>query len=185
MGIEEIIDAYHQRLFKLCLFYLKNPQEAEEILQDIFIKILKKKSTFEGKSDIYTWIYRIAVNTLLNYIKRKQLIDFFSLDFLQGAKSACKKSPPGQADHDSPLMSDSAGRDPAHVMEKEQELQRKIDTLETCIQRLSDREKTAFYFFHYDGLKQKEIAEIMDTSLSAVEALLHKAMKKLKACAQT
>jgi len=47
---------------------------------------------------------------------------------------------------------------------------------------LSNREKTAFYFFHYDHLKQKEIAEIMKTSISAVESLIHKAMKKLKRC---
>jgi RNA polymerase sigma-70 factor (ECF subfamily) len=48
--------------------------------------------------------------------------------------------------------------------------------------QLSQREKTAFYFFHYDQLKQKEIAAVMRTSVSAVESLIHKAMNKLKKC---
>lgn len=161
MTADELVDAYYDKIFKLCLFYLRDEQDAEEILQEIFIKVLKKKHTFKGESGMYTWVYRLAVNTILNYIRRKKIVRFLSLESEREASS------PG----------------PARLAEAEQEQQRRLDILEECIETLSNREKTAFYLYHYDRLKQKEIAEVMKTSLPAVEALIHKAMKKLKDCA--
>lgn len=170
MNIDEIIDAYYQKVYKLCLFYLKDREEAEEILQEVFIKIVKKQKDFKGQSDIYTWIYRIAVNTLLNYIKRKKLVEFISFEGLTKTTR---------------VSMEKSGRDPAEVLEENQIQKQEIEKLETCIALLSHREKTAFYFFHYDQLKQKEIARIMKTSVPAVESLIHKAMKKLKRCVGT
>jgi RNA polymerase sigma-70 factor (ECF subfamily) len=167
MNIDEIIEAYYQKVYKLCLFYLKDKEEAEEILQEIFIKIVKKQKAFKGESGIYTWIYRIAVNTLLNYIKRKKLVEFISFEGLPGSTR---------------VSMEKSALDPAEVFEKDETRRREIEKLEECITLLSDREKTAFYFFHYDNLKQKEIAGIMKTSVSAVESLIHKAMKKLRRC---
>ncbi|UCH94330.1 MAG: sigma-70 family RNA polymerase sigma factor [Candidatus Aminicenantes bacterium] len=171
MDIDEIIDKYYQKIYKLCLFYLNNKEEAEEILQEIFIKVMKKGSAFKGKSGIYTWIYRIAVNTLINYINRKKIVEFISFESVKNFGE------PGD-DADSSLH----GMDPAVKLEKHEIEKQKIEKLEECIQRLSHREKTAFYFFHYDRLKQSEIAGIMKTSVSAVESLVHKAVKKLKTC---
>jgi RNA polymerase sigma-70 factor (ECF subfamily) len=167
MNIDEIVDAYYKKIYKLCLFYLKDKQEAEEILQEIFIKILKKRKHFKGESNVYTWIYRIAVNTLINYIKRKKLVEFISFEGLANStRLSMEKSAP----------------DPAQVFEKDETRRQEIKKLEECITLLSNREKTAFYFFQYDQLKQKEIARIMKTSVSAVESLIHKAMKKLRHC---
>jgi RNA polymerase sigma-70 factor (ECF subfamily) len=169
MDIDEIIDTYYQKIYKLCLFYLENKQEAEELVQEIFIKILKKQTSFKGESHIYTWIYRIAVNTLINYIKRKKLVEFISFENITNSRDISNGN-------------ENAAVDPALNLEKEELHQKEIKKLETCMNLLSNREKTAFYFFHYDHLKQKEIAEIMKTSISAVESLIHKAMKKLKRC---
>lgn len=162
MDIGEIIDQYHQRLYKLCLFYLKDRDEAEDILQEIFLKILYKQASFKGDSGAYTWLYRIAVNTLINYINRKKIVQFISLE------NAPQQT--GPAD------------EPAVNLEKEEWNSQRIDLLEQCLLKLSNREKTAFYLFHYENTKQKEIAGIMNTSVSAVEALVHKAMKKIKKC---
>lgn len=170
MDIERIITDYHQKIYKLCLFYLNNnKQEAEEIVQEIFIKIMKKLKSFKGESTIYTWIYRISVNTLINYIKRKKIVEFISFDNIKHFKEA-------------PDDSSQSTMDPAEKFEKDETKQKKIEILEECITLLSDREKTAFYLFHYDNLKQTEIAEIMKTSVSAVESLVHKARKKIKKC---
>jgi len=169
MDIDEIIDTYYQKIYKLCLFYLKNKQEAEELVQEIFIKIWKKQTSFKGESHIYTWIYRISVNTLINYIKRKKIVEFISFENITNSRDISNGNR-------SPAI------DPALKLEKDEIHQKEIQKLETCMKSLSNREKTAFYFFHYDHLRQKEIADIMKTSISAVESLIHKAMKKLKRC---
>ncbi|MCP4157979.1 MAG: RNA polymerase sigma factor [bacterium] len=169
MEIEQIVDRYYQKIYKLCLFYLKDKDEAEELLQEIFIKVLKKKSSFKGESELYTWLYRIAVNTLINHIKRQKIVRFVSFDSLFETKA---DTPP--ANHP----------DPALTFERRELHEKKLQILEKCLENLSHREKTAFYFFHYDKLRHKEIAEIMNTSVSAVEALVHKGMTKLKKCAK-
>ena len=171
MDLDDIINRYSQKIYKLCLFYLDNQEEAEDILQEILIKIISKISSFKGESELYTWIYRIAVNTLINTVNRKKLLEFISFETVQdlqvagGDRDAVRASP-----------------DPAVQLEKEEVENRKIERLNGCIGRLSHREKTAFYFFYYDRLKQKEIAELMKTSVAAVESLVHKAMKKIKKC---
>jgi len=165
MDIGEIIDQYHRQLFKLCLFYLKDKDEAEDILQEIFIKVLKKRASFKGEAGVYTWLYRIAVNTLINYINRKKIVQFISWE----------SAPETVSPED----------EPAARLETEELENRRLNVLETCLVKLSNREKTALYLFHYENMKQKEISGIMNTSVPAVESLVHKAMKKLKKCVKS
>ena len=173
MDIDDIIANYHQKIYKLCLFYLNNnKQEAEEMVQEIFIKIMKKLQGFKGEANIYTWIYRISVNTLINYIKRKKIVDFISFENIT------------RFSEDAGEQSQTA-MDPAEKYEEDENKRNKIEILKKCIKLLSNREKTAFYLFYYDGLKQKEIAEVMKTSVSAVESLIHKAKNKIKTCSST
>lgn len=165
ISIEKIVDAYYHKIYKLSFFYLKDKQESEEITQDIFLKVIKKLSTFKGQANIYTWIYRIASNTLINYLKRKKLVRFLSLDTISI-----------KGEH----LNDLSELDPAIHLEINETKNTQIEQLEKAINLLSNKEKKAFYLFYYDNLKQKEIAQIMKTSKSAVESLIHKAKKKLK-----
>lgn len=164
MDIDHIVDEYYEKVYKLCLFYLGNNEEAEDILQEIFFKVLKKKSTFKEQSGVYTWIYRIAVNTILNHIKRKKIVQFISFEnIINKYPDPVSKAP-----------------NPAVKLEQEELKNIEMKKLAESIDRLSDREKTAFYLFYYEDLKQKKIAEIMQTSVSAVESLVHKSMKKIR-----
>jgi RNA polymerase sigma-70 factor (ECF subfamily) len=164
MVIDQIVDEYYGKVYKLCLFYLENKEEAEDIAQEIFFKVLKKKSTFKEQSGVYTWIYRIAVNTILNHIKRKKILQFISFENIMNKDSEPVSRAPN----------------PAVKLEQEELKYIEMKKLAKSIHRLSDREKTAFYLFHYENLKQKKIAEIMQTSVSAVESLVHKSMKKIR-----
>ena len=165
ISIEKIVDDYYQKIYKLSFFYLKDKQESEEITQEIFLKVIKKLSTFKGQANIYTWIYRIASNTLINYLKRKKLVRFLSLDTISI-----------KGEH----LNDLSELDPAIHLEINETKNTQIEQLEKAINLLSNKEKKAFYLFYYDNLKQKEIAQIMKISKSAVESLIHKAKKKLK-----
>lgn len=164
-GLKKIIDLYYSKVLKMCLFYLKNEEEALDITQDVFLKIAKKIDSFREESKVFTWIYIITKNTILNYLKKKKIINFFSFESLKSTKS---------------IDSLSARDNPETVMEAREQDQLQIKRLENAIDLLSDREKTAFYLFHYDNLKQKEIAQIMNTSISAVESLIYKSKQKIK-----
>lgn len=164
LSINRIIDSYYQKILKLTLFHLKNKQESEEITQDVFLKVLKKISSFKGQSDIYTWIYRIAINTVINHIKRKNLVRFLSFE---------------QIPENEESVQNLSNNDPALHLEKEESDRIKLKMLEDSIGLLSNRQRTAFYLFYYDNLSQKQIAAIMKTSVSGVQSLINKAKKKI------
>jgi len=169
MNINDIVDEYYRKVYKMCLFYLKNETEAEDITQEIFFKICKGQSDFKQQSNVYTWIYRISYNTIINYLKRKKLVEF--IPFINGTS-------------DKHFEKSFESNDPAIKLEIEEQKQTKLSKLEKLITKLSDRERAAFYFFYYEHLTQSNIAEIMQTSISAVEALIHKSKKKLRELAR-
>ena len=104
----------------------------------------------------------------LNYIKRKNLVQFFSSWNGNDIETNCEE-----------MVLAAKELDPARKYESDEARKAEILKLEHCLKLLSHREKTAFYLFHYENLKQKEISEIMNTSVSAIESLIHKAKKKI------
>ena len=165
MNPDEIVEKYYSRVYKLSLYHLQDETEAGDITHDIFYKVIRSLDTFQGRADVYTWIYRIALNTIRNHIRRKKIVRFISLE-----------NGPEEAGEDISVDFD----DPAAATEKDQENMIRIRMLKGALKKLSERERTAFYFFYYEKLKQKKIAEIMGTSVSAVESLVFKAMRKIK-----
>lgn len=158
----ELAARYYKRVLKMALFYLKNEEEARDVTQEIFYKIAKKLHTFRRESGIYTWIFTLARNTILNDIRRCRTVRFLSLD-----DQYHRQEWPSASNPEENLQADEYRRE-------------RVEKLQKGIGDLSNREKTAFYLFYYEEVKQKEIARIMGTSLSAVESLIHKSRKKLK-----
>lgn len=135
---------------------LKNTQEAEEITQDVFVKIHRYASKFKGESSLSTWIYRITVNTSLNSIKKKKRWSIFhthSNDF-------------ENADFEHPGV----------VLEKKEDAKLLMKLLST----LPESQQTAFILSYIEDLPRKEVAEIMETTLKSVESLLQRAKQNLR-----
>lgn len=162
IDVKDLVEKHWRQVYKLCLFYLRDPQDAEEATQQAFENILKKYSQFQGRSESFTWIYRIAVNAALDKLRRRRIVRWLGLD------QAGDPRAPGAAD-------------PAVEMERHEEEREKLDRLQAGIACMSAREKKAFYLFHYEQLPQKEIAAIMGTSVPGVESLVHKAVNKIRA----
>lgn len=72
LALRQLYEAHHLLVYNTALSFTKNLVEAEEVTQDVFLKIYKSASGFDGKSKVTTWIYRITINTALNQIKRKK-----------------------------------------------------------------------------------------------------------------
>ena len=135
---------------------MQDEQAAEEITQDVFTNIFKKATTFKSNSAVRTWIYRITVNTSLNFIKKKKQSTVVGLDVV-------KKEVPDFVH-------------PGVILENKENATLLYQVIET----LPDQQKTAFILSFIEELPRQEVADIMKTSLKAVESLLQRAKKKLR-----
>ncbi len=136
--------------------YLQNEAEADEITQDVFLKVFDKIETFNQEAKLSTWIYRITVNTALNRIKKNKRWSFVRW----------KEEEDIQIDFDHPQV----------LAEKKEA----AGLIFNAMQSLPESQKTAFILSFIEELPRQEVADIMETSLKAVESLLQRAKKNLR-----
>jgi RNA polymerase sigma factor (sigma-70 family) len=162
--IQDIYAQHGQLVYNVCLNYLQNAQDAEEVTQDVFLKVHAKKDGFKAQSELKTWIYRIAINQCLDFLKAKKRKKRFGF-FLSIGKEVKEDSAPLTAfDHPGVQLEDKEG----------------VAYIFACINELPERQKTALLLKSMEQLSQKEIAEVMALSEKAVESLLSRAKANLK-----
>jgi len=161
-----LVEQYQQMVFKTCMGFLHNKDDADDLTQEIFIQAYQSLPGFKGESAFSTWIYRIAVNASLNKVRKSSKNFIFQrLDALFGTEKAKEITLP---------VSD---------MENPEEIlihQEHIDWVQRALDTLPENQRTAIVLSKYDDLSQKEIAEIMNTTEGAVEALMQRAKKNLR-----
>jgi RNA polymerase sigma-70 factor (ECF subfamily) len=164
-AFKELYDRHQRIVFKTCIGFLHNKEDSEDIVQDVFVEVYQSAAKFRNESKISTWLYRIAVNKSLNFIKRnKKNRLLLSLEgILLNGDDAEKKEIRVKAD----------GGDIWGKEESAKILYKSIDELQM-------NQRIAFTLHKYDDLSYKEIAEVMDLSLSAVESLIHRAKLNLQ-----
>lgn len=156
IAFRELYELFNEKVFNTAIGYVQNSQEAEEITQDVFVKIYQNAHKFKGSSAVSTWIYRISINTSLNYLKKKKRFSFLKLGTVE------KNLP--DFEH------------PGILLEKKEDAK----LLFAVIKTLADNQKTAFILSFIEGLRRQEVADIMDISLKALESLLQRAKKNLR-----
>lgn len=145
--------------------YLQNMEDTEEVTQDVFVTVYQQLETFENKSSITTWVYKIAINKSLDFIKAKKAKKRFAfMTSIFGDKD-------GEVKYDQPNFNH-----PGVLMEQKEELA----ILFGHINALPDTQKTALILHKIEGKSQQEIADIMETSPKAVESLVQRAKTNLK-----
>lgn len=143
-------------MYNTALGYLQNVEDAEEIVQDVFLTIYEKAHTFKGNAKVSTWMYRITVNKSLNHIDKR------------------KRRP--IANHEVQEYQQVDFEHPGVLLENQENAKILFSTIDTLI----ENQKTAFILSYVEGLPQQEVAEIMETSLKSVESLLQRAKTNLK-----
>jgi RNA polymerase sigma-70 factor (ECF subfamily) len=147
----------------MALHYLQNIEDAEEVTQDVFVKVYHSLTHFQQKSSYKTWIYRITINQCLDFTKKKNSRKRF---YLFGSKSENERE----------YLNTTNFEHPGILMEN----QEAAAQLFAVINTLTENQKTAFLLSKLDGLSNPEIAEIMELSISAVESLIFRAKATLQ-----
>lgn len=155
-AFHSLYELYSTSVYNTALSYLQDTNDAQEVTQEVFIKIYRKANTFRADASVSTWIYRITINTALNHIKRKKRFSLFKSE--------------------KPLPDKTDFNHPGVLLENKENARELFATINT----LSDQQKTAFILSYVEDLPRQEVAEIMRLSLKAVESSLQRAKKNLR-----
>ncbi len=164
-NLQQLVETYKRLVFNTAINFLQHREEAEDITQDVFIEVYQSLSKFKEQSTISTWIYRITVNKCLDHLRAKKRQKRFGfLTSLFHPESGEELTEISHFDH------------PGIEIEKKE----KASFLFKAIEGLPENQKTAFILWHIEELPQKEIAEIMQSSVKAIESLLQRAKANLR-----
>ncbi|MEM6342993.1 MAG: RNA polymerase sigma factor [Bacteroidota bacterium] len=155
-AFEMLYNRFSTKVYNTALSYAKNIGDAEEITQDVFVKIYKGAGSFKGSASVEAWVYRITVNTSLNYLKKRNRFSFFKKAF--------------------PISQSVDFNHPGVLLERKEQ----AAMLFSVMDGLADRQKTAFILSYIESLPRQEVADIMEISLKAVESLLQRAKHNLR-----
>lgn len=161
---------FSPQVFRLAWQYLKNEENAKDIVQEVFTEVWVNLEKFEHRSGIKTWIYRITVNKCLNFLKKhKRMIhqDDWSI-------SGSDDEP-----HVSPADTFSNIKDSIDASWNLEVKERRA-IVDKAMTKLPDNQRTAFLLMYFQELSYKEIAETMNLSISSIESLLHRAKVNLR-----
>jgi len=161
-----IAEAYQSKIFRVCMGFVHQKEEAEDLTQDILVSIYQNLNSYKGNSKFSTWMYRIAVNASLRHLERKKRRGFFERieQLLTGEKSS----------HEINIHSHT--ETPESILTSKE----RSEMVHRAIDSLSENQRIAFTLSKFDDLPQQQIASIMNSTEGAVEALLQRAKANLQ-----
>lgn len=166
---EEIYDAYADRVLNLAYRITANEETARDLTQEIFVKVYENLGEFEQRSQVFTWIYRIAINHITSHLRREKRRRFvFFLDqrlvdvFQEGEEESSPAVPAAEPAADEKLEEGERAR-----------------LVWTMVRSLPEKYRVPLVLFFYDGMSQKEISDTLGLSVTAVETRIHRAKKQL------
>ena len=165
-AFNRLLDDYQQKVFSTCISFVPNKEDAEDIAQEVFLEIFKSISRFKGDSKLSTWIYRIATNKCLEFIRKKNTKKRFAfMQSILGNEIALDKT-----------TYFTEFNHPGIVLENKE----KSAIIFKAINSLSENQRAIFTLAKIDGKSYQEIKEITGKSLSSVESIMFRAKKSLK-----
>ena len=163
---DRLLDDFQHKVFATCLSFVPNREDAEDIAQDVFLEVFNSISKFKGQSQLSTWIYRIATNKCLEFIRKRQTKKRFA--FLQPLSDE-------RFDIDRTRYF-TEFKHPGIILEHKEAGER----IFKAIHNLPEAQKIVFTLHKIDGKSYKEISDITEKSLSSIESLMFRAKKNLQ-----
>ncbi|MCI0706632.1 MAG: sigma-70 family RNA polymerase sigma factor [Ignavibacteriae bacterium] len=155
-AFNELVRRYQEKVYWLARRFVNDHDNADDIVQDVFIKAYDALKNFRNESGFYTWIYRITVNASLNAVRRERVRNFFRIDEQFEYEDTGTESPTEKV-----------------------ELQEQRALIEKAIETLPEKQKAVFILRYYDELPYEEIANILKTSVGGLKANYFHAVQKI------
>ncbi|MEI6638991.1 MAG: RNA polymerase sigma factor [Chlorobium sp.] len=161
---KSLVHEHQEMVVNTCYRFVLNRQDAEDLAQDVFVEVFRSLEQFREESKLSTWIYRIAVTKSLDHLRRlNRKKRFTSLKRMIGISDPAEDIAAPSQNNPAEAF---AGNERARI-------------LQDALQSLPETQKSAFILSKQEGYSNQEIADILNTSVSAVESLIHRAKKKL------
>jgi RNA polymerase sigma-70 factor (ECF subfamily) len=163
-----LVEAHQQRLLRLAERLLGDVEEAKDAVQEVFLKAFRKAGDFRPRGQVYTWLYRIAVNHCLNRLRRRRLVRFARLG----------PTPPGTSGE--PEAPELDPPDSAPSPEDALAARRHWAATRRAIERLPVNQRAVLVLVRFEGLSYREAAAALGITEGAVESRLFRAMRRLE-----
>lgn len=162
-AFKALVEDYQQRVYNTCLGFVKNPEDADDLTQEVFIEVFRSILKFRMESKLSTWIYRIAVTKSLESLRaRKRKKRFAVLRSLFNTDNSVVEIP--DFNH------------PGIIAENKE----RSKIIFQALEKLPESQQTAYTLHKLEGLGYEEIASIMKKSVSSIESLMHRAKSNLQ-----
>lgn len=153
-GYELLMERYGKSIYNQIYRFTNSHQDTDDVLQNTLIKIFRGISSFEEKSALYSWIYRIAYNETMSFLKKKSRYTEIQSQFSQQKKS--------EISFDAP--------EPEYIM----------SVLQDAIKSLPERQRLVFELRYFNEMSYKDISAMLETTVGALKASYHIAVKKIE-----
>ena len=164
---EEVYSDCSTKILNLAYRFTSDGEQARDLTQEIFIKVFQNLKNFKGESSAFTWVYRIAVNHILNYLKKEKRRKFIQL-IDKNVKEAITEEAGSRT-----LITNNPS--PSQILEDEE----RSRIVKSIIDELPPKYRVPFILYKYEGMSYKEISESLEISLSSVETRIYRARKQL------
>jgi RNA polymerase sigma-70 factor (ECF subfamily) len=164
-AFREFVEQYKKKVYYLALDMVGNAVDAEDISQEVFLKVFRSFATFRKDAKLGSWLYRVTYNASIDHLRRKEFVPEPVGDDVLESRS-----------RDSAGLLHGGTVDPAAAVESSQ-LQARIAR---ALEKVSPQEKAVFLLRHYDDLMLKDIASSLGLSIGSVKSYLFRAVRKLQ-----
>jgi len=163
-AFREFVGTWQNMVYNTALGILQSPEDAEDVAQEVFVQVYQSIHTFKGDAKLSTWLYRITLSKAMDHIRKKKRKKRFAF-----VKSLFGDQ--GELTEDPPVFNHPG----VQLDQKEA-----AAVLFQAINQLPESQQIAFTLHKVEGLSYQEVSEIMETTVSAVESLLHRAKANLR-----
>jgi RNA polymerase sigma factor (sigma-70 family) len=155
-SFNELVARYQEKVYWIARRFVNDHDQADDIVQEVFVKVYNALKDFRRESGVYTWLYRITINVALNTLRKQRIRDFIRIDeFFETAGDENEQ--------------------PDVIFEKDE--QQKL--IEEAIAKLPEKQKAVFILRYHEELSYEEISHILKTSIGGLKANYFHAAKKI------